>query len=155
MTLLNKDHHAPSIWSGNLPVTSRYTYGLAGERFFRHLKENGSFLGTYCPECDHTYVPAAIFCERCLGSLDQWVDLGTVGEVHTFTLLYENYDGTPKDEPEVVAFIKFGDGGIVHRLGDIQPEDVCIGMKVGAVIVPPPERKGSILDISYFRPVDQ
>jgi hypothetical protein len=155
MTLLNKDHHAPSIMSGNLPVTSRYTYGLAGERFFRHLKEKGSFLGTYCPECDHTYVPAAIFCERCLGSLDQWVDVGTVGEVHTFTLLYENYDGTPKDEPEVVAFIKFGDGGIVHRLGEIQPEDVTIGMKVGAVIVPPPERQGSILDISHFRPVDQ
>ena len=155
MTLLNKDHHTPAIMSGNLPVTSRYSYGLAGERFFRHLKENGSILGTYCPACDHTYVPAAIYCERCMGSLEQWVDMGTMGEIHTFTLLFENYDGTPRDEPEIVAFIQFGNGGIVHRLGEIQPEEVCIGMKVEAVIAPPSKRKGSIQDIIHFQPANR
>ena len=31
MTLLERDPNAPAAWYGNLPVTSRYTYGLAGE----------------------------------------------------------------------------------------------------------------------------
>ena len=38
MTLLKRDPNAPVSWQGELPVTNRYTYGLAGEKFFRALK---------------------------------------------------------------------------------------------------------------------
>ena len=62
MTLLERDKNAPQAWHGSLPVPSRYTYGLAGERFFRALKDEGKIMGSYCPDCDHTYVPATIFC---------------------------------------------------------------------------------------------
>lgn len=79
--------------------------------------------------------------------------MGTRGEVHTFTLLYENYDGTTRDEPELVAFVKIGDGGIVHRLGGVDPDQIEIGMQVEAVFKPQDEREGSILDISHFKPV--
>jgi uncharacterized OB-fold protein len=153
MTLLNRDPNAPQTWNGDLPVKSRYTFGLAGERFFRAIKEDGQLLGTYCESCDRTYVPAAIFCERCFSELDEWVDVGTSGEVHTFTLLFKNYDGTHKDSPELVAFVKFGDGGIIHRLDEIEPDAIKIGLEVEAVFKPREEREGSILDIVYFRPV--
>ena len=152
MTLLNHNPNAPKAWHGNLPVTSRYTFGLGGERFFRAIKDEGKFLGTHCPKCERTYVPGTIFCERCLGKLDEWVDVGTTGEIHTFTLLYENYDGSLRDEPEIVAFISIGDGGIVHRISDIEPEDLEIGMQVEAVLKPKSDREGSILDILHFRP---
>ena len=62
MTLLDHDQNAPKAWRGNLPVTSRYTYGMAGEKFFRAMKDDGKILGTYCPKCERTYVPASIFC---------------------------------------------------------------------------------------------
>ena len=124
MTLLERDKNAPQAWHGNLPVASRYTFGLAGEKFFRAIKDDGKILGTHCPKCERTYVPATLFCERCLSELDEWIDVGTTGEVHTFTLLYEDYDGSSRVEPELVALISFGDGGIVHRLGSIAPEDV-------------------------------
>jgi uncharacterized OB-fold protein len=140
---------------GNLPVTSRYTFGLAGERFFREIKENGRILGTRCPQCEITYVPAAAFCERCLSELEDWVDVGTSGEVHTFTLLYEDYDGSRRETPEIVAFIKLGDGGLIHRLGEVDPHDIAIGMKVEAVFKAKKERKGSILDIAFFKPVSE
>jgi uncharacterized OB-fold protein len=153
MTLLERDSKAPQAWFGDLPVTSRYTFGLAGERFFRAIKDKGKIMGTYCPKCDHTYVPGVIFCERCLGELSEWVDVGTSGEVHTFTLLYENYDGTPRTEPELIALIAFEDGGIIHRLGAVDPEDVEIGMRVQAVFKPADERTGSIMDIEYFEPI--
>jgi uncharacterized OB-fold protein len=137
---------------GNLPVTSRYTFGLAGEKFFRAIKDEGKILGTHCPKCERTYVPGVLFCERCLSELDAWIDVGTTGEVHTFTLLYENYDGSPRETPELVGFVKFGDGGLVHKLGEIEPEAVEIGMRVEAVFKEAAAREGSILDIVHFKP---
>lgn len=141
-------------WRGTLPVTNRYTYGLAGERFFRAIKDEAKILGTYCSKCDMTYVPAATFCERCLNHLDQWVDVGLLGEIITFTLLYFNEDGSARQEPEVLAFVRFGNGGLIHRLGEIDPANVSIGMKVEAVFKPPEDRQGSILDIAYFKPIE-
>lgn len=153
MSLLERNHEAPRALQGELPVTSRYTFGLAGERFFRAIKDEGSIQGTHCPDCDITYVPATAFCERCLNPLHEWIDVGSVGEVHTFTLLFEGYDGKPLDEPELVAFIRLGDGGIVHRLDEVEPVEIEIGMPVEAVFKPIQERVGSINDIKYFKPV--
>ncbi len=153
MTLLKRDRNAPAAWYGNLPVTSRYTFGLAGEKFFRTLKDEGRILGTRCPECERTYVPATLFCERCMGEISEWVDVGTRGTVHTFTVLFEDLDGKPLKAPEIIAFVRLGDGGIVHRLSEAELDDIFIGMSVEAVLKPKEERQGSILDIAYFRPV--
>ncbi len=153
MSLIEGNPNAPAAWLGDLPVTNRYTFGLAGERFFRAIKDEGRIFGTHCPKCNHTYVPAVTFCERCLNELSDWIDVGTVGEVHTFTLLYENYDGSRKEKPEIVAFIRFGDGGLVNRLDEMDPEAIEIGIQVEAVFKPQSERTGSILDILYFKPL--
>lgn len=154
MSLLERDPHVPFAWQDNMPVANRYTAGVAGERFFRAIKDEGRILGTYCSECDCTYVPAALFCERCLNELDEWVDIGTTGEVFTYTLLYENYDGTPREDPEIVAFIRMGNGGLIHRLDEVDPDAISIGMQVEAVFRPPSERQGNIQDISYFKPLE-
>jgi uncharacterized OB-fold protein len=153
MTLLHRDPNAPITWMGDLPVTNRYTYGVAGEKFFRALKDDGRVLGTHCPHCDRTYVPAAIFCERCLNKLDEWVDVGTIGDIVTFTFLHVALDGTRLDKPEIIAFVRLGDGGLIHHLGEIEPEQVEIGLMVEAVFQPKSKRTGSILDIKYFKPV--
>ena len=152
MTLLKSDKNAPATMDGNLPVTSRYTFGLAGERFFRALKDEGRILGSHCQACDHTYVPAAQFCERCMAELEPSVDMGTRGEVQTFTWLFVNPDGTRREKPELVAFVQFGDGGLIHRLGEVDPDQVEAGMPVEMVLKPPTERIGSITDIRYFKP---
>jgi uncharacterized OB-fold protein len=152
MTLLQRDPKAPVSWLGDLPITNRYTYGLAGEKFFRSLKDEGKILGTHCPHCDHTYVPAAAFCERCLGKLDEWIDMGTIGDVVTYTVLSVALDGSPLEKPQIIAFIRFGDGGLIHHLGEIEPEQIEIGLMVEAVLLPASKRTGSILDIKYFKP---
>jgi uncharacterized OB-fold protein len=154
MSLLERDPNAPSVWRGEVPVTNRYTYGIAGERFFRTLKDEGRIFGTHCNRCDHTYVPAAAFCERCLDPLDEWVDVGLVGEVVTFTQMYADIDGSRLSEPEIIAFIKFEDGGIIHRFLIQDIEQLSIGMQAQAVLKPPSEREGSILDISHFELVN-
>ncbi len=141
-------------WQGDLPVTNRYTFGLAGERFYRAIKDEGKFFGTQCKRCEHIYVPASMFCERCMHELDTWIDVGTSGEVYTYTLLYEDLDGNRKQNPDIIAFIRLGDGGLVHRLGKIDQDKVEIGMRVEAVFKAKAEREGSIQDIIHFRPVD-
>jgi uncharacterized OB-fold protein len=152
MTLLHQDPNAPLAWQGELPVINRYSYGLAGEKFFRLIKDEAQIMGTHCPTCDHTYVPAAAFCERCLSKLDEWVDVGTIGDIVTYTFLHVDLDGSPLEKPEVIAFIRLGDGGLVHHLGEIEPEQVEIGLLVEAVFKPKSKRIGSIQDIKYFKP---
>ena len=153
MSLLEKDPNAPEAWHGDMPVTSRYTAGLAGEVFLRAIKDEGKILGSPCDHCGITYVPARQFCERCMDELEETIDMGTEGEVHTFTLLFEDLDGTPREEPEIVAFINLGDGGLVHKLDEVELDDLDIGMPVEVVFKPKGEREGSILDIKYFRPI--
>lgn len=86
--------------------------------------------------------------------LDNWIDVGIIGEVYTYTLLYEDMDGNRLKEPELIAFIRLGDGGLVHRLGEVDQDKLAIGIHVEAVFKAESERVGSIQDISHFRPVD-
>ncbi len=152
MPLLERDQNNVQSWRGNLPVTNRYTYGIAGERFFREIKDNGRIMGSICHHCDINYVPGVAFCERCLNPVDDWVEAGSSGEVHSFTLVCVNVDGSPKEAAELVAFVRLGDGGLVHRIGETSIDEIYIGMPVEAVFKPAAERSGSILDIEYFRP---
>lgn len=153
MSLLPRDPSAPTAWHDAMPVSSRYTFGLAGERFFRALKEEGKILGSRCQRCGVDYVPARQFCERCMDELEDWFDAGRRGEVYAFTRLEVDPDGERYQEPQTIAFVRIADGGIVQRLGEVDPCDVRIGMPVEAVLKPQDERNGSILDILYFKPI--
>ena len=77
-----------------------------------------------------------------------------MGEVYCFTVLHVNLDDSAKSEPEIVAFVRMGDGGLVHRLGNVSIADVSIGMRVQAVLKSRTERQGSILDILFFEPAE-
>jgi len=158
MPILDRlDHlHRALAVEGDLPFTSLYTVGIAGERFFRAFKDEGKILGTHCTQCDVKYVPGRLYCERCFAHLDEeaWFDAGTLGTVHTFTVLHITLDGTPLETPRVLAFVEIDgtDGGLVHDLGEVDPDQVFIGMPVEAVFKPIGERTGSITDILYFKP---
>ena len=152
---VDKLHHAIA-WRGDMPITSRYTAGIAGERFFRAIKDEARILGTRCDACRLTYVPATMFCERCFAELDEWVDVASRGQVFTYTVLCRDLDDQPLDEPAVLAYVKLDDcdGGLVHYLGELDDDCLCIGLEVEAVFKDAAEREGSILDIKYFRPVE-
>ncbi len=157
MSMLHRIEHLHDAlaWEGNMPTQGRYTVGIAGERFFREIQENGEFLGTVCPTCGITYVPPRLYCEQCFAHLDEWVEVPTTGRVYTFTVVHLDLDGNRLPEPRVMAFVHIdgSDGGLVHFLGEVEPDQVCIGMCVEAVFKEKADRKGSILDIAYFKPV--
>jgi len=142
-------------WTGEIPLEYVYTYGRAGDTYFRNLKDKGTFLGAQCGKCDITYVPPRTYCEKCFARLEgSYAEVGTSGEVHTYTVLYKNLDGSEKEEPVIMAMVRLDgtDGGVVHYLGEVKPADVHIGMKVEAVLKPKKDRLGAINDIKYFKP---
>lgn len=143
------------VWYDNIPLESEYTVGIAGEKFFRAIKDRGVIMGTVCPVCELTYVPPSMYCERCFTELEEWVEVSAKGTVYTYTILTRSLDDQPLDEPEVLAFVELegAHGGLVHRLGEANLKDVEIGMEVEIVFKPQQEREGSILDIAYFKPI--
>jgi len=139
-------------WIGHMEADYVYTLGVAGERFFKEIKENGRIMGAKCPKCNVVFVPPRMYCERCFEKLEEWVDVGKKGVVHTFTIATIDINGEKLAKPEIYALIKFDGtcGGIIHKIGET--DTVYIGMEVEAVFKPQNERKASINDIAYFKP---
>ncbi len=147
---------APTYWEGEIPVRYVYTYGLAGETFFRAIKDKGTFLATRCDACDVTFLPPKIYCDRCFEELDTFVDVGTVGHVDTFTVTFKNMDGSDKAKPRILAMVRIEgtDGGIIHYLEGVSIEEVALGLPVKAIFKPKAQRKGGIEDIIGFGPLE-
>lgn len=144
----------PRVWKGAMPVQFLYTAGAAGERFFQTLKRKGVFLVTHCKECDLTYLPPRIYCERCFADLaETWREVAPVGKVHTHTLVHVDREGRDAPSPTLVAFVRIDgtDGGFVTRLLEIAPADVRIDMPVELVLVRKRRRRGTLDDIIGFR----
>lgn len=157
MSLVERIEHTTEAghWKGAIPLNYRYTAGRAGQKFLTHLRDKGELLATTCEDCGVTYTPPMVFCERCLARIeDTYEPLPARGTVHAFTVCHETFDGTPKEEPSIVAMIRIdgSDGGLLHWLGDVDANNVEIGMTVHAVMKPKSERKGSVLDIKHFAP---
>ena len=114
-------------------------------------------LATTCVSCGRTLVPARKFCERCFRPTDGWTEVPHTGTVETFSICHVTWDMQPLEEPQIPAVIRLdgtSEGGFLHLLGEVAPDDVRAGMQVEAVWKPARERVGSILDIDHFRPLD-
>ena len=140
-------------WPGDFPVSHLYTMGVAGERFFRELKDSGRILGTRCAACDYVHVPPSIFCPRCFAALDEWKEVGPQGTVRAVTIAHLDVEGARLDTAETLALVQMdgADDLLLHRVGE--SEGVQIGARVEPVFKQPAERTGSILDVRYFRRV--
>lgn len=132
--------------------------GVAIGRFLAGLKE-GQILGARCTTCRKVVLPPRTVCEWCFHPMDEYVVLEDSGTVNTFSLCYVTWDVKRIQEPEIPAVIEI-DGadplhGIMHLLGEVDPDKVHIGMRVKAVWKAPDERQGAITDILYFKPIEE
>lgn len=140
-------------WEGDLEADYIYTTGIAGERFFRALRDEGRILASRCGACRRSYLPPKAFCERCFASLDAYVEAPAVGRVAAVTVAHLDRLGKPLSSPEAWAFVTFPrvHGGLVHRLL-VPPEAARAGLRVRPRIRPAGRRTGTILDIEGFEP---
>lgn len=139
-------------WPGNLPVQNLYTVGPAAERFLRALLDRGIFLATPCAACRVVYCPPRHFCERCFARLEETVEVGPAGVIHSFTAVRRDLDGRPLKTPQLLALIRLKGATtcLVHRLRGSDPAAYRIGQRVRPVFEPKKARRASILDVRHF-----
>jgi uncharacterized protein len=143
-------------WEGRIPVSHRYTPGVAGDVFFRALRDRGVLLGSRCESCSYVYVPARLFCERCFAELNADVEVGPGGELVSFTIAYSGLEGEPLDEPVAIGLVRpeGADAALVHRIVDVGDDPLEIGQRMEIVVRPRGDRSGTIDDIAGFRPAN-
>ena len=141
-------------WAGRVPVSHRYTPGVAGDVFFTALRDRGVLLGSRCDSCDYTYVPARLFCERCFAELSADAEVGPGGELVSFTISYTGLEGKPLEQPVAIGLVRpdGADAALVHRIVETGEEPLEIGQRMEVVLKQQGERAGSIDDIEGFRP---
>jgi hypothetical protein len=138
---------------GEVPIYHRYTLGVAGERFFRAMRDQRQLLASPCPKCHDRLLPPKMYCERCFQETsDDWVPVEGHGRVRSFTVVHRSLDEEPLDAPEVVVLVGWEGvrGGLIHRLREVAPQEVTMGMAVEPVWAE--QRVGAMSDISHFRP---
>ncbi len=145
------------LFEESLKVPYAYSAGPVVSTFLVSLRDKRQILGMRCGHCHIVYVPPRAVCGRCMSRLDQWVPLSGRGVVETYTTLHYrgSYHPIPPDRPIHYAIIKLegADTGFVHLLGEVEDDAIYPGMKVEPVFSEQP--RGTILDICYFRPVNE
>ena len=156
---LREKEFREALGAVDFAVDARYAWdaGVAVGRFLAGLRE-GRVLARECRGCDRVLVPPRMFCEQCFRPTDRWVEVEDTGRVNTFSICWVSWDMQPLSVPELPAVLEI-DGaspgiGFMHKLGEVDPGAVHVGLEVEAVWKPEAKREGSILDIRYFRPRD-
>ena len=141
------------IYHGQIYIPNIYSAGAVGSRFLTELRDSKRIVGTRCPACNRVYVPARSVCKDCFGQLDEWVEVSDKGTVLSYSVCHQPNPVQPVEAPLVYGIIQLdgADTGLVHMLGELDFEQLRIGMRVQAVFKE--ERAASILDIKYFKPL--
>lgn len=143
----------PYVAEGRLVMPYRYFAGTVGSRFLTALRDEQKIMGLKCPACHKVYVPPRLTCGACFRNMDEWVEVKNQGTVLSYTAAHYPSPVHPAKEPVIYAIIQLdgADTGLTHIIGEADPVEVRIGMRVRAVFRD--EREGNILDIRHFAPV--
>jgi len=120
----------------------------------------GKITASFCNKCNRIMLPPRAFCELCFKPTDGWVDVLDTGTINTFSVSLVDWaarrikKGERPHTPAVIEIDGASPGhGMLHLIGEIDPYEIKIGMRVKAVWKKPEERTGSITDILYFKPI--
>jgi len=145
----------PFVFAGKLDIPNTYSAGMVGSRFLIELRDNKKIMGIKCPTCNRVYVPPRSTCKYCFGKLSELIEVSQKGTLLTYAVAYQQNPVQPLETPIAFGIVQLdgADTGFVHMLGEVEPGQLKIGMKVKAVFKVKKERQASILDIKYFKPL--
>ena len=112
---------------GKIPLSYRYTAGVAGSKFYNDLAK-GKINGTYCAERDEVLIPPALFDEESLTMLDPEKDARAInpgsGVIRSFTVVYEDRTGQILDREKVMVQVAFpGVTGSIFGVLDLKDRE--------------------------------
>ena len=146
----------PIIYEGGIHMAYSWTVGRVGSRFFIELKDNGRLMANRCPKCNVVWVPPRLRCPECFQKIEDgdWLEVGSQGILRHFTIVRYEHPAQPLKPPFAYGVIDLdkADRAIVHLVAGTDLESLKPGMSVKPVLKP--DRKGNILDILYYTPVE-
>ena len=148
------DPTSPMHWRGDMQADYLYPAGVAGDKFFKHLMQNDSFLATKCTKCNKILFPPRLYCEDCFTEIPEadWLEVPLSGTIKLFTIATLNAQGEKLKTPKIIALINI-DKTHGNLLGIIKTNDFkrdYSGVKVKAILRPKDKREGTLKDILYF-----
>ena len=148
------DPTTPMHWRGDMQADYFYPSGIAGDKFFKHIMENDTFLATKCSKCKKVLFPPRLYCEDCYEEIPEsnWIEVPSTGTVRLFTVATLNAHGEKLERPKVMALVDIDntDGSL---LGIIKTDNInkdFLDTKVKAIFKPKGSREGTLKDILYW-----
>ena len=148
------DNTGIRIHDSRIRLRYRWWVGESGGRFYKELVENSGIWGTRCPLCERVYVPPKRNCPKCFSRMHEWIEVSHTGNLMTYTMVHYSVPHIqPHEPPFALGIIRLdgADTGITHLLGEVDLDEIRVGMKVQAVFRD--TREGNLMDIKYFRPM--
>ncbi len=145
---------ASLICEGQIKIPYSWPAGKLGSHFLATLRDRMQLLGLRCPSCEKVLVPPTrcLSCDR-VGT--EWVQVGPQGVLEVWTVVrtpISSIQVLPVPYAVGVICLDGADTGLVHLLGDVDFNKLRNGVRVEPVYNP--NRRGHLLDIRYFRPIE-
>ena len=103
-------------------------------RHWRLQKQRYGLVGEVCPNCGVKLFPPRDVCLECEAPAQELYTFTGLGEVFSYTTIYDAPAGFEQYAPYTVALVKLEEGPLVTaQLTDVDQQDVHIGMPVEMV----------------------
>lgn len=103
-------------------------------RHWRLRTQRYSLVGEVCPNCGVKLFPPRDVCLECEAPAKELFTFTGLGEVYSYTTIYDAPAGFERYVPYTVALVKLAEGPLVTaQLTDVAAEDVQMGMPVEMV----------------------
>jgi hypothetical protein len=103
-------------------------------RHWRLKNQRYGLVGEECDNCGVKLFPPRDVCLECEAPAKELFTFTGVGEVYSYTTIYDAPAGFEQYAPYTVALVKLDEGPILTaQLTDVDPESVEIGMPVEMV----------------------
>lgn len=148
------DREGALIQKGRIKVPYTWAAGEVASKFLIGLRDERKIYGLRCSKCGTVFVPPKKLCTRCFIPMSEWKEVSDEGVLETFTIVHYGEPSIhPVKPPFAYGIIRLGgaDTGLVHLIGEADLPSLKEGMKMKAVFRE--ERRGSYLDIKYFKPI--
>jgi len=128
-------------------------------RHWRLRKQRYGLVGEVCPHCDAKLFPPRDICPECGQEAKTLYNFSGLGEVYSYTTVYDAPAGFEEVAPYTVALVKLQEGPLVTaQLTDVDGEQIEIGTPVEMVtrrLRSDGDERGLLVYGYKFRPVLQ
>ncbi len=103
-------------------------------RHWRTKSQRYGLVGEVCEKCGSKIFPPRDICPECEAPAKTPYTFSGLGEVYSYSTIYNAPDGYEENVPYTVALVKLDEGPVVTaQLADVEPEKVAVGMPVEMV----------------------